>query len=33
MKHYRPTAYVCQNFTCLMPVNTAEELIAQIEGD
>jgi uncharacterized protein len=26
-----PTAYVCRNFTCLMPVNTASELLAQLD--
>ncbi|MFN2415120.1 MAG: thioredoxin domain-containing protein [Pyrinomonadaceae bacterium] len=29
----RATAYVCENYTCLRPVNTAEELAAQLEGD
>ncbi len=27
LKENRPSAYVCQNFACLVPVNTAEELI------
>ncbi|HAG99766.1 MAG TPA: thioredoxin domain-containing protein, partial [Ktedonobacter sp.] len=26
LKDGKATAYVCQNFTCLAPVNTAEEL-------
>jgi len=26
------TAYVCESYTCLQPVNTAEELAAQLEG-
>jgi hypothetical protein len=26
----KPTAYVCQNFVCLLPVNTAEELAKQL---
>jgi uncharacterized protein YyaL (SSP411 family) len=29
----RATAYVCENYTCLQPVNTPEELAAQLEGD
>ncbi|MBV9925086.1 MAG: thioredoxin domain-containing protein [Acidobacteria bacterium] len=29
----RATAYVCQNYTCLQPVNTPEELAAQLEGN
>jgi uncharacterized protein YyaL (SSP411 family) len=28
----RATAYVCENYTCLQPVGTAEELAAQLEG-
>ncbi|MET0624065.1 MAG: thioredoxin domain-containing protein [Pyrinomonadaceae bacterium] len=28
----RATAYVCENYTCLQPVNTPEELAAQLEG-
>ena len=27
------TAYVCESYTCLQPVNTPEELAAQLEGD
>jgi hypothetical protein len=27
----QPTAYVCQNFVCLHPVPTADELLAQLE--
>jgi len=26
LKDGKPTAYVCQNFACLSPVNTPEEL-------
>jgi uncharacterized protein YyaL (SSP411 family) len=29
----RATAYVCENYTCLQPVNTPEELAAQLKGD
>jgi uncharacterized protein YyaL (SSP411 family) len=29
----RATAYVCESYTCLQPVNTPEELAAQLEGD
>jgi hypothetical protein len=29
----RATAYVCESYTCLRPVNTAEELAAQLEGN
>jgi uncharacterized protein YyaL (SSP411 family) len=29
----RATAYVCENYTCLRPVNTPEELAAQLEGE
>jgi uncharacterized protein YyaL (SSP411 family) len=29
----RATAYVCENYTCLQPVNTSEELAAQLEGN
>jgi uncharacterized protein YyaL (SSP411 family) len=28
----RATAYVCESYTCLRPVNTPEELAAQLEG-
>jgi uncharacterized protein YyaL (SSP411 family) len=28
----RATAYVCESYTCLQPVNTPEELAAQLEG-
>jgi uncharacterized protein YyaL (SSP411 family) len=28
----RPTAYVCQNFTCKLPVNTPEDLRQQLGG-
>jgi uncharacterized protein YyaL (SSP411 family) len=28
----RPTAYVCQNYACQLPVTTAEELAAQLEA-
>jgi uncharacterized protein YyaL (SSP411 family) len=28
----RATAYVCESYTCLQPVNSAEELAAQLEG-
>jgi uncharacterized protein YyaL (SSP411 family) len=27
------TAYVCESYTCLQPVNSAEELAAQLEGE
>ncbi|HEX6185229.1 MAG TPA: thioredoxin domain-containing protein [Pyrinomonadaceae bacterium] len=29
----RATAYVCERYTCLQPVNTPEDLAAQLEGD
>ena len=29
----RATAYVCENYACLQPVNTSEELSAQLAGD
>jgi uncharacterized protein YyaL (SSP411 family) len=29
----RATAYVCESYACLRPVNTPEELAAQLEGD
>jgi len=29
----RATAYVCESYACLRPVNTAEELAAQLEGE
>ena len=29
----RATAYVCESYTCLQPVNTTEELAAQLEGN
>src|SRR5215210_7031589 len=29
----RATAYVCESYTCLRPVNTPEEIAAQLEGD
>ncbi|MBC7932059.1 MAG: thioredoxin domain-containing protein, partial [Rubrivivax sp.] len=29
----RATAYVCENYACLQPVNTPEELAAQLAGD
>ncbi len=29
----RATAYVCESYTCLQPVNTAAELAAQLEGN
>ena len=29
----RATAYVCESYTCLRPVNTPEELAAQLEGN
>ncbi|MFL6334601.1 MAG: thioredoxin domain-containing protein [Pyrinomonadaceae bacterium] len=29
----RATAYVCENYTCLQPVNTPEELAAQLESN
>jgi len=28
----RPTAYVCQNYACQLPVTTPEELAVQLEG-
>ena len=28
----KPTAYVCQNYACQLPVTTPEELAAQLEG-
>lgn len=28
----KPTAYVCQNYTCQLPVTTPEKLAAQLEG-
>ena len=28
----QPTAYVCQNYACQLPVTTPEELAAQLEG-
>ena len=28
----KPTAYVCQNYTCRLPVTDPEELAAQLEG-
>ena len=28
----KPTAYVCQNYACQLPVTTPEELTAQLEG-
>jgi len=28
----RPTAYVCQNYACQLPVTTPEELAAQLQG-
>ena len=28
----KPTAYVCQNYVCQLPVTTPEELAAQLEG-
>lgn len=30
MKDGKPTAYVCENFTCQMPANTTEEMAEQI---
>ena len=32
MVNGQPTAYVCQNYTCQLPVTTPEELAAQLEG-
>ena len=32
MKDERATAYVCRNFTCRLPVNTVEDLAAQLEN-
>jgi len=32
MRDHLPTAYVCRNFTCKLPVNQPEELQAQLEG-
>jgi uncharacterized protein YyaL (SSP411 family) len=32
LKYARPTAYVCQNFTCHQPVNSPNELIAQLNN-
>ncbi|HEX8560114.1 MAG TPA: thioredoxin domain-containing protein [Pyrinomonadaceae bacterium] len=29
----RATAYVCENYACLRPVNTPEELAAQLDGE
>jgi uncharacterized protein YyaL (SSP411 family) len=29
----RATAYVCESYACLQPVNTPEELAAQLDGD
>jgi len=28
----RASAYVCENFTCRMPVNTRKKLAAQLDG-
>jgi uncharacterized protein YyaL (SSP411 family) len=28
----RPTAYVCENYSCRLPVSTPEALAAQLEG-
>jgi uncharacterized protein len=33
LKDNSPTAYVCQNFVCLQPVNRSEDLIRQLEND
>jgi len=30
--HGQATAYVCENFTCRLPVNTKEELAAMLDG-
>ena len=27
----RPTAYVCENYSCQLPVTTPEELASQLE--
>ena len=32
MLNGKPTAYVCQNYACQLPVTTPEELAAQLEG-
>ena len=29
----RPTAYLCENFTCRMPVTDPEELRKELDGD
>jgi len=31
--HGRPTAYVCVDMACRLPVNTAEELAAQLDAN
>ena len=33
MRDGRATAYVCENYACLQPVNTPEELAAQLSGE
>jgi uncharacterized protein YyaL (SSP411 family) len=33
LKDGLPTAYVCQDFACKQPVNSPEELAAQLKGD
>jgi uncharacterized protein len=29
----KPTVYVCRQFSCLLPVNSLEDLSAQLESD